>query len=123
MAEPVNTGAAGASTTPKRKRSEPREISPMLQMALGLVMGRSAEAREEMVTLVCDTLGAYPRFWRSRDEEDEEPNQALCVVKIQPRNGNPVATYQIAAWDEETRIWKWHEQAIADVVAWAILPV
>lgn len=121
MAQPSTTENEAAPKT--KKRPEPPEISPMLQMALGFVMGRSAEKREEMVTLICDTLGAYPRFWRSREQEDEEPSQAPCVVRILPRNGNPVPTYAIAAWDEETRLWKWREQAIADVVAWAILPV
>ena len=120
MAEPT---AAAEAPAPTRKRSEPKELSPMMQMAIGLVLGQSGAKRTELVELVCDTLGAYPRFWRCREEEDEEPNQALCVVKIQARNGNPVPSYAVAAWHEETRLWKWNEQTIADVVAWAILPV
>ena len=99
-----------------------KELSPMIQMAMMFLLGLTPQKREEIVTQVCDTLGAYPRFWRSREKGDEEPINVACVVRVANQNAPLVPVYAIAAFDGDAQAWMWNANTIAGVTAWAVLP-
>lgn len=102
--------------------NQPKELSPMIQMAMMFLLGLTPDKREQIVTQVCDTLGAYPRFWRSREKGDEEPVNVACVVRVANANAPLVPAFAIASFDPEAAAWMWNANTIAGVTAWAVLP-
>ncbi len=114
QAQTAKSGAGRAAPAPA--------LHPMIQIGMTYLLGLDEDRREEIVTKVCDTLAAYPRFWRTKDsEEDGEPEGVPCVVKT--LSGNQTPSYAIAAFEGgEAQLWKSNGQTIVGVVAWAILP-
>ena len=101
--------------------AKPSEMSPMVSLAIQALNAMTASKREEIVNYVCDTLGAYPRFWRTVEKGDEPPTNVACLVRLRVA-GQELPAFAIAALDEGG-VWRWNESTIAGVEAWALIPV